>query len=54
MRTSAEYRADLEKMKPNLYIGGDKAGRDDPRITPGAKVMSVTFDFASSQSGMAW
>jgi len=46
MRTSAEYRADLEKMKPNLYIGGEKVGRDDPRIRPGINVMSVTFDLA--------
>jgi len=46
MRTSAEYRADLEKMKPNLYIGGEKVGRNDPRIRPGINVMSVTFDLA--------
>ena len=46
MRSSAEYRADLEKMKPNLYIGGEKVGRDDPRIKPGINVMSVTFDLA--------
>jgi len=46
MRTSAEYRAALEKMKPNLYIGGEKVGRDDPRIRPGINVMSVTFDLA--------
>jgi len=46
MRTSAEYRTDLEKMKPNLYIGGERVGRDDPRIKPGINVMSVTFDLA--------
>ena len=46
MRTSAEYRADLEKMKPNLYIGGEKVDRNDPRIRPGINVMSVTFDVA--------
>ena len=46
MRSSAEYRAGLEKMKPNLYIGGEKVGRDDPRIRPGINVMSVTFDLA--------
>lgn len=44
MRTSAEYYADLLKMKPNLYIGGERVGRDDPRIRPGINVMSVTFD----------
>ena len=46
MRSAAEYGADLEKMKPNLYIGGEKVGRDDPRIKPGINVMSVTFDLA--------
>ena len=46
MRTSAEYRADMKKMKPNLYIGGEKVGRDDPRIQPGVNVMGVTFDLA--------
>lgn len=49
MRTSAQYRADLEKMKPNLYIGGEKVGRDDPRIRPGVNVMSVTFDLAQDE-----
>ena len=46
MRTSAEYRASLEKMKPNLYIGGERVGRDNPMIKPGINVMSVTFDLA--------
>jgi len=46
MRTSAEYREDMKKMKPNLYLGGERAGRDDSRIKPGINVMSVTFDLA--------
>ena len=46
MRSSAQYIADLMKMKHNLYIGGEKVGRDDPRIKPGINVMSVTFDLA--------
>jgi len=46
MRTAGEYQSDLKKMKPNLYIGGQKVGRDDPRIKPGINVMSVTFDRA--------
>lgn len=46
MRTSAEYRADLEKMRPNIYVGGEKVGRDDPRIRPGINIISVTFDLA--------
>lgn len=46
MRTPTEYYADLVKMKPNLYIGGERVGRNDPRIKPGINVMSVTFDLA--------
>jgi len=46
MRTSAEYISDLVKLKPNLYIGGQRVGRDDLRIKPGINVMSVTFDLA--------
>lgn len=46
LRTREQYQADLLKMKPNLYIGGGKVGRDDSRIQPGVNVMSVTFDLA--------
>jgi len=46
MRTSAAYLEDMRKMKPNLYIGGERVDRDDPRIKPGINVMSVTFDLA--------
>ncbi|MFC1958572.1 4-hydroxyphenylacetate 3-hydroxylase family protein [Chloroflexota bacterium] len=46
MRTSEEYFDGLKKMKPNLYIGGERVGRDDPRVKPGINVMSVTFDMA--------
>ena len=46
MKSSAEYVSSLMKMKPNLYIGGEKVGRDDPRIRPGINVMSTTFDLA--------
>lgn len=46
MRTSQEYFSDLKEMKPNLYVGGERVGRDDPRIKPGINVMSVTFDLA--------
>ncbi|MFC1987006.1 4-hydroxyphenylacetate 3-hydroxylase family protein [Chloroflexota bacterium] len=46
MRSSAEYISDLEKMKPNVYLGGKKVGRDDQRIRPCINVVSVTFDLA--------
>jgi aromatic ring hydroxylase len=46
MRTPEQYRAKLAQMRPNLYIGGEKVGRDDPRIVPGVNVMAVTFEIA--------
>ena len=46
MRTSEEYRNDLYKMKPNIYIGGKKVGRDDSRLQGGIYVMSRTFELA--------
>ncbi|MDD5289398.1 MAG: 4-hydroxyphenylacetate 3-hydroxylase N-terminal domain-containing protein [Dehalococcoidales bacterium] len=44
MRTSAQYRKKLSQMKRNVYINGDKTGHDDPRLEPGIKVYSQTFD----------
>lgn len=46
MRSSSEYIEHLVKMKPNLYIGGEKVGRDDPRIRPGINTVSISFDLA--------
>ena len=46
MRTSTQYISDLKQLKPNLYIGGERTGRDDERILPGIRVMSTTFDLA--------
>ena len=46
MKTSEEYFADLKRMKPNLYIGGERVGRNDSRVKPGINVMSATFDMA--------
>ena len=46
MRTSEGYFSDLNRMKPNIYIGSQQVGRDDPRIKPGVNVISTTFDLA--------
>jgi len=46
MRTSEEYINDLKKMKKNVYVGGEKVGRDDPKILPGVRVMCTTRDLA--------
>lgn len=44
MRTSEEYRQDLFKMKPNVYLAGKKVRRDDPMLRGGINVISKTFD----------
>lgn len=46
MRTSEEYVEDLKKMKPNVYIGAEKVGRDDPRLEGGMNIVKETFDRA--------
>lgn len=46
LRSREEYVARLLKMRPNLYIGGEKVGRDDHRIQPGINTLGVTFELA--------
>jgi len=46
LRTREEYETRLFKMRPNLYIGGQKVGRDDHRIRPGINTLGVTFELA--------
>jgi aromatic ring hydroxylase len=44
MRTSEQYLQDLAKMRPNIYLGGEKIGRDDPRIVKASSAIQLTFD----------
>ncbi len=44
MRTKEEYFADLSRMRPNIYLGGEVVGRDDPRLTAGKNIVGLTFD----------
>jgi 4-hydroxybutyryl-CoA dehydratase / vinylacetyl-CoA-Delta-isomerase len=44
MRTKEDYFEDLNKLKPNIYLGGEVVGRDDPRIQPGKNIIALTFD----------
>ncbi|MGB9804879.1 4-hydroxyphenylacetate 3-hydroxylase N-terminal domain-containing protein, partial [Desulfofundulus sp.] len=44
MITSQEYLARLKRLKSNIYMGGELVERDDPRILPGIKVVSLTYD----------
>ncbi|TET61011.1 MAG: aromatic ring hydroxylase [Promethearchaeota archaeon] len=46
IRTYEQYVEDLKKMKPNIYIGEEKVGRDDPRIRGGMNIIKETFDRA--------
>ena len=43
MRNFEEYLKRLYKMKPNIYIGDEKVGRDDPRLRGGMNILKVTF-----------
>ena len=46
LRSADEYHEDIFSMKPNIYIGGEKVGRDDHRLRPGINVLDVTFNLA--------
>lgn len=46
MRTKEEYIEGLRKMKRNLFISGEKIGRDDERFIPSFNVMGKTFEIA--------
>jgi aromatic ring hydroxylase len=48
LRTKEQYHERLFSMKKNIYIGGEKVGRDDHRLMPGLNVLDVTFDLAKS------
>jgi len=46
LRTKEQYHEKLFSMRPNIYIGGERVGRDDPRLRPGINVLDITFDLA--------
>jgi len=46
MISSAEYRERLLRMRPNVYMDGELVGRDDPRLSGGINVVSLTYDLA--------
>ncbi len=46
MISSAEYRERLLRMRPNVYVDGELVGRDDPRLSGGINVVSLTYDLA--------
>lgn len=46
LRSFDEYLDKLRSMKPNIYIDGERVGRDDKRLMPGIKVLGVTYRLA--------
>jgi len=46
MKTYDDYVKRLSAMKPNIYIGDEKVGRDDPRLQAGKNIIKVTYDCA--------
>lgn len=44
MKTSQEYRENLYKMKHNVFINGEKIGRDDSRLAGAINTIAQTFD----------
>ena len=51
MRTQEQYLADLARMRPNVYLGGEKIGRDDPRVIHAARAVCTTFSLVESEEG---
>ena len=49
LRTKEQYFDKLAKMRPNIYVGAKKVGRDDPVLRPGLNVLGVTFDLAQDE-----
>jgi len=47
MRTKQQYADDLKKMKKNLYLNGEKIGRDHKDLEFSINVMGKTFEGAS-------
>ncbi|MCP4762200.1 MAG: aromatic ring hydroxylase, partial [archaeon] len=45
-KTFEDYYNRLLKMKPNIWIGNERVGRDDPRIKGGMHIIKETYDGA--------
>ena len=48
MRTVEQYLEGIAKMRPNVYLGGEKIGRDDPRIVHGSHAVRITFSLVDN------
>lgn len=48
MRTQEQYLEKLAKMKKNIFLGGEKIGRDDPRVVHASSAIRLTFELAEN------
>ena len=48
MRTQEEYLSDLAKMRPNVYLDGERLRRDDPRIVHATSAICLTFSMVDN------
>lgn len=48
MRTVDQYLEDIKRMKKNIYLGGEKIGRDDPRVIHGSHAVRMTFSLVDN------
>ncbi len=47
VRTKEDYFEALNRLKPNIYIGGQKVRRDDSRLLCGKTIVGITYDVQS-------
>jgi 4-hydroxyphenylacetate 3-monooxygenase/4-hydroxybutyryl-CoA dehydratase/vinylacetyl-CoA-Delta-isomerase len=47
VKTFDEYYRRLEKMRPNMYMGGEKVRRTDERLQGGIRIIRETYDRAN-------
>lgn len=48
MKNFTDYVNRLNKMRPNIYVGGTRIRRDDPILEPAINIIKVTFDAAQN------
>lgn len=46
MITGDRYRERIARLKSNVYMGGKRVDRFDPRLVGGINIMAATYDFA--------
>ena len=48
MRTQEQYLEKLKGMRPNIYLDGEKIGRDDPRVIRASSAIRMTFSVVNN------